>query len=770
MPERKRIKKKSTQQPKLFSALKTLNIVDSKKFNSVSITALAKKEAYSRVTERVKRTYLSIEKQRPLKLRDKIKKQPEIFKQARNMLTGITKKNIHENTKDFLKYWADVSTKTKTIKLVEGIIPGVKNRKYNENSWPTRFIIETAIDNSFKQLDSIIKKSFSVRANASLSDYGISIQTLFKKFKTKRYFVVTLRCSRRTTRGDAEKIAVYLKREGEFFSVQPERVNIRLQQFAGHVDSSKDVPQDTEWHLRKMNVFEAWQQVPSASGGQQGAGIVIGHPDSGWRSHPEYDELNPNQGRIDINRAHNVFHGTTGPDAAVHETAPQNKANNLTHGTATGSLMVSAPAGPGTTTVENVPQPGEGANANIEVTGIVPQAQVLPVKCITSVVLIGDTNVAHAMEYLITQNVDVISISLGGTPHHALEDIISEAVREHNIIVICAAGQINTIEDHETFFYHDTVMEPAAYQETIAVAATTVHDKPWADTFRGRNVDISAPGHNVWFADFKEDGTQQINYGSGTSFSAALVASIAALWLGFHGKRNLLQRYQGAGISLSSVFRQLIKETARRPRIIDRTPYGEIFDIDEPWNEELFGAGIIDAQALLNAPLPNGNDVQPPSEQESNFISWIQDAAEFSEEVLADIEGFGQDTLYQLEERARESEEFARNFITVVGFAARREAEKKAKETSDFLQSQWVFFEEIASSVTDALKDEAEKTAAGIADAWEEAEEIAEEVVDEIAETAEDAINAAIDLVEDADEKVKDGADKVSEWVGGWFK
>jgi hypothetical protein len=316
---------------------------------------------------------------------------------------------------------------------------------------------------------------------------------LFKKFQIRRFFVVSLACPRRKTAAAAREIAGALKKATNLRSVRLENVDLQLQGFDGRVDGAKTVPPDTEWHLRKMNVFEAW----SESGNQQGEGIVIGHPDSGWRPHPQYDEINPHQDKVNITEAHNVLTGNTGPDEALHDTAPQTIANNLTHGTATGSMMVSERAQTGTTSIQNIPEPGKGAPVGVQITGVAPKAQVLPVKCVTSVVLIGDTNVAQAIEYLIDQNVDVISISLGGTPHHSLEAIMSEAVRQRNIIIVCAAGQVNGIADNETHFYHDTVIEPGAYADTIAVAASTVNDKPWADTFRGHNVDFSAPGHLV---------------------------------------------------------------------------------------------------------------------------------------------------------------------------------------------------------------------------------------------------------------------------------
>ncbi len=387
----------------------------------------------------------------------------------------------------------------------------------------------------------------------------------------------------------------------------------------------------------------------------------------------------------------------------------------------------------------------------------------------TSVVLIGDTNVANAIEYLIEKNVDVISISLGGTPHHSLEAIITEAVRQRNIIVVCAAGQVNGVPDNETHFYHDTVIEPGAYADTIAVAASTVNDKPWADTFRGHNVDFSAPGHLVWFADFDQDGSQQIKYGSGTSFSAAVTASVAALWLGVHGKQKLLNEYQGSSVVLSDVFRHLVRKTARKPRIIDRTPVGTRFDVDEPWNEELFGAGIIDAQALLRASLPAADDVPLPTAQEGNFLSWIQDATGIGEQVMSDLTDLGQDTLDYLAEESRRSAEFAGNFLQVMTRAAQKEAEDAAKDIAAFLEAQWGYLESVVESASGTLKREAEKASRDMEAAWEDAQDAIEEVAEEVAETTEDVVEAATEFAEDVAEGMSEGAEDVLDWVRGLF-
>ena len=66
-----------------------------------------------------------------------------------------------------------------------------------------------------------------------------------------------------------------------------------------------------------------------------------------------------------------------------------------------------------------------------------------------------------------------------------------------------------------------------------------------------------------------------------------LVASAAALWLSYHGRERLLERYGPEGTV--QVFRQLLRDTSRRPH---------------GWATATNGDGILDVSALLLAPLP----------------------------------------------------------------------------------------------------------------------------------------------------------------------
>ena len=62
------------------------------------------------------------------------------------------------------------------------------------------------------------------------------------------------------------------------------------------------------------------------------------------------------------------------------------------------------------------------------------------------------------------------------------------------------------------------------------------------------------------------------------------------------GRDSLIARYRD--VPLGHVFRHLLRKTAWKPRNWDR----------------LYGAGIVDAYALLNEPLPNSSDVVSPRE------------------------------------------------------------------------------------------------------------------------------------------------------------
>jgi hypothetical protein len=102
-------------------------------------------------------------------------------------------------------------------------------------------------------------------------------------------------------------------------------------------------------------------------------------------------------------------------------------------------------------------------------------------------------------------------------------------------------------------------------------------------------VDITAPGESVWHAETDAvGGPYSHKRGNGTSYAVATTAAVCALWMGFWGRQNLIDQYTKP--RLASVFKELAMKTARDPG---------------GWETDKYGAGILDAEALLKEDLPD---------------------------------------------------------------------------------------------------------------------------------------------------------------------
>jgi subtilisin family serine protease len=187
-------------------------------------------------------------------------------------------------------------------------------------------------------------------------------------------------------------------------------------------------------------------------------------------------------------------------------------------------------------------------------------------------------DVARAIQHAVDNDCHVISMSLGGLGSEAIEEAVNDAV-DRGVIVLAAAG-------NQVSF----VVAPANYPRCIAVAACNVDRRPWRGSAHGKAVAITAPGENVWVAQPARpaESNNRCDPGSGTSYAVAATAGAAALWLAHHGRDTLLDRYRGSR-TLQDVFRELVQQTAARP---------------PQWDPRNYGPGILDVDALLQAPLP----------------------------------------------------------------------------------------------------------------------------------------------------------------------
>jgi thermitase len=314
--------------------------------------------------------------------------------------------------------------------------------------------------------------------------------------------------------------------------------------------TSADLPgsDDNDWALKLCHVFEAWN-IPTANE-PQGRGSIVAHPDTGYTRHPELI-------RSDILYSKGYDFVADTPDALDPLDPP-----NAGHGTSTGSVILSdvGPAGA------------------IHVTGVAPQASLIPLRVSSSVVHFSWTRLCAALYRAIDDDAHVVSMSLGGPwGGFALHDAVRDAV-DAGLLLVAAAGN-----------GWPFVVYPARYDEVIAVAACNVDKRRWADSASGDAVDITAPGESVWRARTKRDGTFDVDRSSGTSYAAAHVAGIGALWLAHHGRASLVMKYGGARIA--SVFKEMLTTAGHAG-----TP--------SPWPTKALGAGIANAQSLLEAALP----------------------------------------------------------------------------------------------------------------------------------------------------------------------
>lgn len=366
-------------------------------------------------------------------------------------------------------------------------------------------------------------------------------------------------------------LAYYLHKELNLRSAEPDipfkRYDIdQLKSGSSCREPENGEPCDYAWSLRNMDIPLAWSLIPSSVGEIKGSGIRIGHPDTGYSKHEDLDK-----NRLDL---------ASGYDFVSNKSDPQDpldyhgKLLHLGHGTATGSVIISeglvltAPTG---NTKGGTTPPGK-------VTGVAPEATLIPFRAIKSVIRIYSSNVARAVNRAIQKDCHVVSMSLGGFPSRSLHAAIEDAINRQ-LIVLAAAGNCA-----------DEVVWPAKYKNCIALAATNISDKPWKGSASGPEVVVSAPGEYVWCARRKsstDTSYDSVDGGQGTSYATANAAGVAALWLAFHNRNVLISLCIQNGKKIQDTFRELLKSTAR-------VPYPS-------WNFNEYGSGIINAHELLQA-------------------------------------------------------------------------------------------------------------------------------------------------------------------------
>lgn len=230
-----------------------------------------------------------------------------------------------------------------------------------------------------------------------------------------------------------------------------------------------------QWHLAKVQAFQAWQGTTGSSNvvvAVLDSGVNMSQPDLAGRLLPGYDFVNGT--------------GTVTDDYG--------------HGTAvTGTIAADG-------------------NNGIGVAGVAYGCSVLPVKVMDSDGFAAYSAIVTGIGYAVDNGARVINMSIAGTlPSQALQDAINYAW-SNNVVVVAAAGNSAT----------NTPMYPAACDHVLSVSATAQDDSLAYFSSYGTYVKISAPGTAI----FTTERDLKYPYGGGwqgTSFATPIVAATAAL-------------------------------------------------------------------------------------------------------------------------------------------------------------------------------------------------------------------------------------------------
>ncbi|HVV82581.1 MAG TPA: S8 family serine peptidase [Kofleriaceae bacterium] len=316
---------------------------------------------------------------------------------------------------------------------------------------------------------------------------------------------------------------------------------------------------EPEWHLAAIRAERAWAH-------SRGAGVLIGQPDTGIADHHLLTDAVSRRTTCNLLERHQM---------PVDPLRRGDATWNPGHGTSTASVAAS-----------------RGNAADRRIRGVAPEAIVLPVRCVESVILIDRVGeqVAEGIRRAVDEGARVVSLSLGGVGLILMAHVHA-AIKygaERGVVFVAAAGNgLGSIGGPATY--------PGFDYFCSCIAGSTVDDKGWAGSLGGPAVTVSAPAHKVWSA-WREPGddpntaTRRVGPGSGTTYATAIVGGVAALWIARHGHDALVRHY-GEPWKVTRGFQSLLRATARVPA---------------GWNHGYYGAGIVDAAAVVEAPLAVG--------------------------------------------------------------------------------------------------------------------------------------------------------------------
>lgn len=154
---------------------------------------------------------------------------------------------------------------------------------------------------------------------------------------------------------------------------------------------------------------------------------------------------------------------------------------------------------------------------NVGVSSPAFNCRILPVKASNDASSTSIDNGYDGIVYAADHGANIINCSWGrtGGVSQFEQDIIDYAVLDKDALVIAAAGNGNTEEEHY----------PSSYNNCVSVASTTSTDSRSSFSSYSYSVDVCAPGTNIYATDYNDTYSTQ----SGTSMASPIAAGCAAL-------------------------------------------------------------------------------------------------------------------------------------------------------------------------------------------------------------------------------------------------
>ncbi len=162
--------------------------------------------------------------------------------------------------------------------------------------------------------------------------------------------------------------------------------------------------------------------------------------------------------------------------------------------------------------------------------------------------------IARALNWLLTQDVSIINMSLSGPKNRLLKESV-EQVLQRGKVIVAAAG--NNGPDGPPVY-------PAAIKGVIAITAIDRFQRPYSRANQGWYISYAAPGVGIWTPTSNGQG----RFRNGTSFAAAYFTTMAAAQLNQPGMQ---QGYKA------------LSKVARKRAV----------DLGSPGKDPIFGWGLV---------------------------------------------------------------------------------------------------------------------------------------------------------------------------------